>query len=185
MFSFMSFAVWLFLTKLTKIYSRFYTVESICIVLLPYLREVLKGRKSGFEPQHALTNRGKKRQYQWQLVFVPVQIKQLALKIPHKCRSSFQKMCNSFEWGPHLHWQLKMKTWSFWFSCLAGTGAPFSCGLDVYDWNSGITFSARCFVKLCIGLSVWLCQGLMAFKTHWELMHSGASSGWKLYSLFQ
>lgn len=35
-------------------------MESICIVLLPYLREVLKGRKSGFEPQHALTNRGKK-----------------------------------------------------------------------------------------------------------------------------
>lgn len=60
MFSFMGFVVWLFLRKLTKIYSRFYTVESICIVLIPNLREVLKRRKSSFEPQYALTNRGKK-----------------------------------------------------------------------------------------------------------------------------
>lgn len=60
MFSFMGFVVWLFLTKLTKIHSRFYTVESICIVLISYLREVLKRRKSGLEPQYALTNIGKK-----------------------------------------------------------------------------------------------------------------------------
>lgn len=59
MFSFVHFAVWLFLTKLAKIYSRFYTVELICIVLIPYLREVLKRSKSGFGPQCALTNRGK------------------------------------------------------------------------------------------------------------------------------
>lgn len=60
MFSFMGFVLWLFLTKLTKIFTRFCTVQNICIVLISYLREVLKRRKSGFEPQYALTNRGKK-----------------------------------------------------------------------------------------------------------------------------
>lgn len=41
MLSFMGFVVYQFLTKLSEIYSRFYTVELICIVLSPYLKEVL------------------------------------------------------------------------------------------------------------------------------------------------
>lgn len=35
-------------------------MESIYIVLIPYLMEVLERRKSCFEPQYALTDRGKK-----------------------------------------------------------------------------------------------------------------------------
>lgn len=35
-------------------------MESICVVLIPYLREVLERRKSCFEPQYALANRDKK-----------------------------------------------------------------------------------------------------------------------------
>lgn len=94
MFSFTSFIVWLFLTKLTKIYSRLYTVESTCIVLIPYLRKVLKRRKRGFESQYASTEA---KRWQCQLLLVSGKIKQLVLKSPHKCRSFSQKMCNSFE----------------------------------------------------------------------------------------
>lgn len=139
----MGFAVWLFLTKLTKIYSGFYTVESIYIVLVPYLREVLKGRESGFEPQYALTSRGKKMAVSVAVTACSSANKTTSFENPPQMQIFFPENVQFIWVKAPSNWQLEMKIWGFWFSCPAETGAPFNyhrLGVDVYDWNSSIMF---------------------------------------------